>query len=216
MPSPEIMTVEEVARYLRVSERTVYEWAQKGEIPAGKLGTTWRFKRSVIEQWVDRRLADQPRRAAAPGTVSIAEVLSPERVKLLQTRTKRDALLEVMALLAAAPQVTDPEALRENIFRREELMSTGIGLGIGVPHVRLPSVSDTVLAVGVASSPILDYQSLDGKGVSILCMVASSDGQHARYIRTLAAISSRLRDPAVRNDILAAPDTTAIYNILIA
>ena len=40
----EILTIEEVAKYLRVSDRTVYDWAQKGEIPAGKIGTVWRFK----------------------------------------------------------------------------------------------------------------------------------------------------------------------------
>ena len=46
----EILTIEEVAKYLRVSDRTVYDWAQKGEIPAGKIGTVWRFKKSEIEK----------------------------------------------------------------------------------------------------------------------------------------------------------------------
>ena len=45
----DILTIEEVANYLRVSERTVYDWAQKGEIPSGKIGTVWRFKKSEIE-----------------------------------------------------------------------------------------------------------------------------------------------------------------------
>ncbi len=45
----DILTIEEVAKYLRVSERTVYDWAQKGEIPSGKIGTVWRFKKSEIE-----------------------------------------------------------------------------------------------------------------------------------------------------------------------
>jgi len=48
---PEIMTLPEVAEYLGVSERTVYGWAQKGKIPAAKLGSAWRFKRSEIERW---------------------------------------------------------------------------------------------------------------------------------------------------------------------
>ena len=47
-----ILTIEEVAKYLRVSDRTVYDWAQKGEIPAGKIGTVWRFKKSEVENWV--------------------------------------------------------------------------------------------------------------------------------------------------------------------
>ena len=45
----DILTIEEVAKYLRVSDRTVYDWAQKGEIPAGKIGTVWRFKKSEVE-----------------------------------------------------------------------------------------------------------------------------------------------------------------------
>ena len=53
MTAHDILTLEEVAAYLRVSERTVYDWANKGEIPCGKLGTTWRFKRSEVERWVD-------------------------------------------------------------------------------------------------------------------------------------------------------------------
>ena len=46
----DILTIEEVAKYLRVSERTVYDWAQKGEIPSGKIGTVWRFKKSEVLQ----------------------------------------------------------------------------------------------------------------------------------------------------------------------
>ena len=53
----DILTIEEVAKYLRVSERTVYDWAQKGEIPAGKIGTVWRFKKSEIENWVNEKLS---------------------------------------------------------------------------------------------------------------------------------------------------------------
>lgn len=51
----EIMTLPEVADYLRVTERTIYDWAQKGKIPAVKLGSAWRFKRSEIERWMEER-----------------------------------------------------------------------------------------------------------------------------------------------------------------
>ncbi len=49
------MTLEEVAEYLRVSERTVAEWAGKGELPGGKIGTTWRFRASDIEDWLNHK-----------------------------------------------------------------------------------------------------------------------------------------------------------------
>ena len=48
----EILTLEEVAVYLKAGKRTVYRLAQKGEIPAFKLGGTWRFRRSELDQWI--------------------------------------------------------------------------------------------------------------------------------------------------------------------
>ncbi len=51
----EIMTLPEIAKYLGVSERTIYDWAQKGKIPAAKMGNAWRFKRSVIDRWREEK-----------------------------------------------------------------------------------------------------------------------------------------------------------------
>ena len=79
----EILTIEEVAKYLRVSERTVYDWAQKGEIPAGKFGTVWRFMKSEIEKWVSGRLS--PQRLNPPHLLTHPETLiSPDRIVFLK------------------------------------------------------------------------------------------------------------------------------------
>jgi PTS system nitrogen regulatory IIA component len=197
MASHDIMTVEEVADYLRVSERTVYEWAQKGEIPAGKLGTTWRFKRSEIERWVDRRLAGG-RRGVGPQPFAIGNVLSRDRVVIIEETRKDAALRRTIEALARSSMVKDRGELTRAIFNREALMSTGIGFGVAVPHARLGSVSDLVMAVGVSREAITDYESLDGEPVRIICMVAAGINQHAEYIRALAAVSGKLKDPEVR------------------
>lgn len=47
----EIMTVEEVAAYLKMKPQTIYTWAQKGKIPAAKLGKEWRFRQDIIDAW---------------------------------------------------------------------------------------------------------------------------------------------------------------------
>lgn len=52
----EILTLEEVAAYLKAGKRTVYRLAQKGEIPAFKLGGTWRFRRSDLDLWIAERI----------------------------------------------------------------------------------------------------------------------------------------------------------------
>lgn len=52
----EIMTIEEVAAYLRLKPQTIYKWAQEKRIPAAKLGKEWRFRRSVVDLWLDEQL----------------------------------------------------------------------------------------------------------------------------------------------------------------
>jgi excisionase family DNA binding protein len=57
MTASEIFTVEEVARYLRIQPQTVYKWAQEGHIPGAKLGKEWRFRKSIIDEWIDMSIA---------------------------------------------------------------------------------------------------------------------------------------------------------------
>ncbi len=52
----EILTLEEVAHYLRLKPQTIYKWAQEKRIPAVKLGKEWRFRRSIIDRWLDAQL----------------------------------------------------------------------------------------------------------------------------------------------------------------
>lgn len=205
----EIMTIEEVADYLRVSERTVYDWAQKGQLPGGKLGTTWRFKRTEIEGWVNRRLDTRP--PPVSGALSLQKILSPERVVFLESPCKEEVLRTLCERLSTSKLIHQRRELEEAVFRREELMSTGIGSGIGVPHVRLASVKDLVMALGISREPIADYGSLDSIPVQIVCLVAAGSHQHTDYIRALSAISSRLKDEVVRKGLISAVTTDEAY-----
>lgn len=55
----DIMTLEEVANYLKLKPQTIYTWAQEKKIPAAKLGKEWRFKKSMIDKWFDRHFDDK-------------------------------------------------------------------------------------------------------------------------------------------------------------
>ena len=55
----EIMTIEEVAKYLKLKPQTIYTWSQNGKIPAVKLGKEWRFRKSVIDKWFDQHMDQQ-------------------------------------------------------------------------------------------------------------------------------------------------------------
>lgn len=55
----DIMTLEEVARYLKLKPQTIYTWAQNNKIPAVKLGKEWRFRKSVIDRWFDQHMDEK-------------------------------------------------------------------------------------------------------------------------------------------------------------
>ena len=210
----DIVTIEEVAKYLRVSDRTVYDWAQKGELPAGKIGTVWRFKKSEIEKWVNERLTSSVSHKNDV-IVQVRNVLSPDRVVFINQSSKRDALVELSNVLATAPQVKNGSELLSEILKREELMSTGIGRGIAIPHVRLSSVTDLVVAVGVCKSNIEDFQTIDDVPVNILIMIAAAYNQHSYYLKTLSHFSAKLKNTELRDAITKASTPREVYDLIV-
>jgi PTS system nitrogen regulatory IIA component len=213
MIDDDILTIEEVAKYLRVSERTVYDWAQKGEIPSGKIGTVWRFKKDEIENWVNERLSGN-KFSSPVGTLHIESIISPDRILFLNYSSKHDALLALADNLANAPQVKNRQELSQEILRREDLMSTAIGRGIAIPHVRLSSVTDLVVSIGISQTDIFDFLTLDDEPVRLLFMIAAAHNQHAHYLQTLSFFSSRLKNSGLRNALIAAKTPQEVYTLL--
>ena len=209
-----ILTIEEVANYLRVSDRTVYDWAQRGEIPAGKIGTVWRFKKSEVEKWVNERLSSSGGRIK-DDVVQVKNILAPNRVIFISQTSRHDALVELATALSSAPQVKRSDELVSEILKREELMSTAIGRGIAIPHVRLSSVTDLVMAVGVCKTPITDFQPIDDMPVSLLFMIAAAYNQHSYYLQTLSYFSAKLKKKELRDSLLNAATTDDVYKLLI-
>lgn len=214
MTKPEIMTVQEVADFLRVSERTVYDWATHGVIPCGKLGTTWRFKRTEVEKWVDEQLSTPSKRNVTFSPVDLKDILDPSHITIMETDSKDAALMAMLNNLDQTGAIDDKKAVMEGIFQREKLMSTGIGLGIGIPHVRMESIENLLMAVGVSTTDITDYESLDGQPVRIIFMILAGKDQHTLHIKTMAAIAARLKNQVLREMLIQSQDTQTIYNLL--
>ena len=211
----DILTIEEVAKYLRVSERTVYDWAQKGEIPSGKIGTVWRFKKSEMEKWVNDRLSSGTKANSVNQVIQIRNILSPDRIVYISQSTKHDALVELAANLSTATQVKFAKEPETEILKREELMSTAIGRGIAIPHVRLSSVTDLVMSVGICKTPIIDFQSIDDIPVQLLIMIAAAYNQHSYYLQTLSFLSAKLKKTELRDALLNSTSSETAYELLI-
>jgi PTS system nitrogen regulatory IIA component len=145
--------------------------------------------------------------------IDIRAYLSPGRVVDLESRTKDGAIMELVAVAAGSPSVENAEKLQEAVFEREGIMSTGIGLGIAIPHAKIPSVRDFVVVIGRAPKG-LDFNALDQKPVTIVVLIAGPSHEQQRYLEILAAVTLRLKSDEVRRAVLAAPNPAAVVEVL--
>jgi len=135
----------------------------------------------------------------------------------LKAGNKEEALRELVEILSHNPNVANSEEFLRCIFEREKLISTGVGIGVALPHVKIPSVKDFVLAVGRSHRGI-DFQSLDDKPVHLVAMIGASDKQSGEFLKVLARLVLQLKDKDFRREVMLAksPDEVAKFFLQMA
>ncbi len=145
--------------------------------------------------------------------LQISDFIDETRIKDLEADNKDDALNEMIDLISTSSNINNISAFKKAIFKRESLMSTGIGLGIAIPHAKIPECQDFVIAIGRLKKGI-EYESLDDKPVKLIFMIGASDKQDKEYIRLLSRLVLRLKDSQVQKELLKAKDKCEIYSII--
>jgi len=104
-------------------------------------------------------------------------------------------------LVATSPKVVDKAKVRDAIFEREKIMSTGVGNGFAIPHGKTDAVSDIVAAFATTANPI-DYQSLDEKPVRLVFLLVGKDNMVGPHIKLLSRISRLMSKEDFRKHLL--------------
>lgn len=108
----------------------------------------------------------------------------------------------------------DRETVLERIEERETLGSTGFGRGVAIPHARLDSLTRPVAAFFRLEQPV-DFSSSDGMPVDCVFGLLSPEQAGATHLQALAAISRLMRDERMHERLIAAPDSDALYALLV-
>jgi nitrogen PTS system EIIA component len=216
----EIMTLKEVADYLRLSEKTVSRMAQEGRIPAQKLARQWRFQRTAIDSWVANRAAipidgqDLPSEATGlPQALTIANIITPARINLNLSAPDRNGVLRELCALVLDPREERLfETLLQALKSREDLCPTCVTEGVAIPHARnalVGLVDSAVLAYGRHNQGI-NFGALDGKPVyHFFLLCAPNVRQHLQLLSRLARLvnnadfRAKLKAAKLPDDIIA-------------
>jgi mannitol/fructose-specific phosphotransferase system IIA component (Ntr-type) len=144
--------------------------------------------------------------------MEITDLLSADRILILKEKNKAAALKTLVRVLSKTNEVEKEKDLAKAISDRERILSTGIGYGIAIPHAKIASVSNFVAAVGISREGI-PFESLDGKPVHIIVMIAGPEGHNEEYLRILARFTSVLKPEETRNRIIESKASNVILGI---
>jgi fructose-specific phosphotransferase system IIA component len=158
---------------------------------------------------------------AAPASFSTLEVpvllsdlLTPERIKIpLVSTSKADLLGELVDVVVRTADVSDDADILRAVREREEVLSTGIGNGVAIPHGKSLAVSSLAMVAGVTREPV-DFEALDGKPVSLFFLLVGPESAAGQHVKALSRISRLLRRDSFRQRLVEAPSPEAFFEIL--
>lgn len=144
----------------------------------------------------------------------LSELLTPERVRVaLEARTKDGVIEELVGVLRDTGAVDDADGVVRAVRQREEVLSTGIGSGVAIPHGKSEGVAGLAMAAGVAPSPI-DFDALDGQPVSLFFLLVGSDATAGSHVKTLSRIARLVRRDDFRERLASASSAEEFLAVL--
>lgn len=195
------LTVRDLVRLFRVSEKKVYRWIKEMDLPTHRVHDQYRFGHATLLEWARSKQIPIPPELLRKGSEAVGHALSQAVVQggvhyQVPGKTREEAMHSI-ARLVRFPEGITPEDLTALLLGREKLSSTGIGQGVAIPHVRDPIVlpiREASVSVCFLENPI-DFGAVDGMPVHTFFLVLSPTIRD--HLSLLSKIAYLLQDPAV-------------------
>ena len=146
--------------------------------------------------------------------MEIADLITPRSVVAQLRATNKKQALQELAKRAAAMTGIQERTIFDVLIERERLGSTGIGMGIGIPHGRLPGL-DTLCGVFARLDRPVPFDAIDDQPVDLIFLLLAPDGAGADHLKALARVSRLLRDRSVCEKLRGTDNADALYALLI-
>jgi PTS system nitrogen regulatory IIA component len=218
----QIMTLGELAAYLKLAEKTVLRLVHRGEIPCFKVASQWRFLRTVIDDWMLTQIQGMPASGLArliegdQPVVPVSRLLRQDFIRQdIRPADKQGVLRQLIEPLLSAQIIPAAGPFLDKLLVREYMASTGVGRGVALPHLRHPRENPPggpYLVLGICREGT-DFQALDG-GKSHLFALLCADSEIV-HLRVMAALALLLRRGELVEALVAAQDSQEIVNMIL-
>ncbi len=145
--------------------------------------------------------------------MKISQLLTTSLITLeLPSGGKQEVIDKMLSLIQNDPRVLDFPKVKQAVFDREKVMSTGVGKGFAIPHGKTDGVSDQIVAFGRSSVPV-DYASLDGEPVVLVFLSIGQESKVSLSIKVLSRISRMMSKDSFRDALRKATTKEEILKI---
>jgi len=218
------MTLEDFAKHVGMDARDVRRLADRGKLPAQKVGGEWRFNRARVTEWLQQEMPslDHERlieieqamgvRRGGSDDMAVTSLIGLEGIDVVfAANTKASVLRELVNLAERTGLLYDAKGLLEALQERENLCTTALPNGVAVPHPRqpMPYVSADPLICIARPTRGIGFGSADGKLTHLFFLLCCHDDRHhlrvlARLVRLLdEQVVASIMEAETRGDVLA-------------
>ncbi|SCA62385.1 hypothetical protein SCG7109_AA_00120 [Chlamydiales bacterium SCGC AG-110-M15] len=134
--------------------------------------------------------------------LGVTKFLDEKLICFLDSEDRDGALTCMVDMLDQNGNLDDREAFFQAILDREKLVSTGIGMGVAIPHAKLPVYDDFFIAIGIQKGKGLDWNAMDGTTVQLIFLVGGPDDKQTQYLQILSQLTMAVKDEDRRQALL--------------
>lgn len=138
--------------------------------------------------------------------VAISNYLDERLILFLNADSRDDALEQLITLLEKEGKLKNTKVFHDAILEREKIVSTGIGLGVAIPHAKLHGYDEFFIAIGIQVKKGIEWNALDNAPVRLIFMIGGPENKQTEYLRILSHLTMAIKNEERRKKLLKSYD----------
>ena len=135
-------------------------------------------------------------------TINISDYLDVSMISFLKAMNRKDAISELIEIIDN--EICDKKNFHKAILDREKIVSTGIGMGVAIPHAKQNDIDDFFIMIGIKKHSGLNWQALDKTSVRLVFLIGGPVNKQTKYLQILSKLTSAIKDDNLRKNLLKA------------
>ncbi len=143
----------------------------------------------------------------------IKEYIRLGLIDFVTSETREEVIEQLISLTQQEGILRNRDEFYQAIIQREEMVSTGLGMGIAIPHAKIKELDDFFVVVGIHRGPGIEWNAIDGLKVKLIFLIGGPQSMHKEYLQLLSELTQVLKLEENRQKILRAKSQESVVNI---